>query len=287
MGKPSGPSAWDRRSEAAKAYRKWYNLPMWRARRAAQLSAEPICTRCQKEGRLTPATVANHVIPHRGNWDIFIGGRLESLCKPHHDSDVQAEESAALRDDRRGYSTKIGEDGFPADPRHPFNSGQQIKHWGYSIPHGVKPSAIPVMLICGPPASGKSTYVRSHAQDGDTVIDFDAIRKIVGGAKWDQDKAINAKAFAYRDSMICGLKDKRSGTAWLIVMAPTKAERKAWTQALVAVTEIILIPPKDQCLSQMHGDPDRAATVSLQQGAITRWYAAYDGPSSAVGTPTA
>jgi hypothetical protein len=41
-------------------------------------------------------------------------GELQSLCKFHHDSAKQQEE-------KMGYRSDIGADGWPMDPRHPVN----------------------------------------------------------------------------------------------------------------------------------------------------------------------
>lgn len=35
-------------------------------------------------------------------------------------------------------------------------------------------------VICGPPCSGKSTYVREHAEDGDLLVDYDVIAQAFG-----------------------------------------------------------------------------------------------------------
>jgi 5-methylcytosine-specific restriction protein A len=51
---------------------------------------------------VTDATVCNHKVRHEGDWDLFVGGPFESLCKAHHDSDVQAEERKAARERRTG-----------------------------------------------------------------------------------------------------------------------------------------------------------------------------------------
>lgn len=105
----------DRRSAEAAAYRRLYKTARWRAKRLAQLEAEPLCRRCKKRGRIVPATVANHLIAHKGDLDLFWYGELESSCKPCHDGDIQSEE-------RLGYSKEIGADGFPVDPNHPWNA---------------------------------------------------------------------------------------------------------------------------------------------------------------------
>jgi 5-methylcytosine-specific restriction protein A len=56
-------------------------------------------------GRITAATIADHVVPHRGDVALFFGGELQSLCKTHHDSAKQAfEKSGKMRGcDVNGY----------------------------------------------------------------------------------------------------------------------------------------------------------------------------------------
>lgn len=77
----------------------------WQAARLAFLAKHPLCVMCQAEGRVTAATVVDHIVPHR------LGGAIESgdahqihmararfwdssnwqpLCKPHHDGTKQA-----------------------------------------------------------------------------------------------------------------------------------------------------------------------------------------------------
>ena len=58
----------------------------WRKARARFLAAHPVCVMCEREGRLTPATVVDHVIPHRGDKRLFWDeSNWQPLCKPHHD----------------------------------------------------------------------------------------------------------------------------------------------------------------------------------------------------------
>lgn len=89
----------DRARRRNAPWRLWYGQKPWKARRAAQLLAQPRCERCKAKGYIVAATVANHKIPHRGDWELFINGQLESLCKRCHDREVQAEERAMASDD--------------------------------------------------------------------------------------------------------------------------------------------------------------------------------------------
>jgi 5-methylcytosine-specific restriction endonuclease McrA len=61
---------------------------------------------CQAEGELTPASVVDHIKPHRGDQKLFWDSEnWQSLCKLHHDSDKQMlEKSGRAR-------TKFGPDG--------------------------------------------------------------------------------------------------------------------------------------------------------------------------------
>ena len=58
----------------------------WRKARAAYLSEHPLCVACEREGRTEPATVVDHITPHKGDmalaWDV---GNWQALCKPCHD----------------------------------------------------------------------------------------------------------------------------------------------------------------------------------------------------------
>jgi 5-methylcytosine-specific restriction protein A len=95
-------------------WRSWYSLQRWRTRAKHQLQVKPLCALCEEQGRVTPATIADHDPPHKGDYNAFLLGPIRSLCKTCHDG-LQGIKA-------RGYSSTIGDDGFPIDPRHPFNA---------------------------------------------------------------------------------------------------------------------------------------------------------------------
>lgn len=97
---------------------KWahlYESPRWRKRRKLFLLRNPLCAMCMEVQKLTPATVVDHVIPHRGDLRLFWDeGNWRSSCKTCHDgAKQQQEKSGTLRG--------TNEDGTPLDPGHHWN----------------------------------------------------------------------------------------------------------------------------------------------------------------------
>jgi hypothetical protein len=95
-----------------------YKTARWQRIRAAQLAAEPLCAICAKAGRVTVATVCDHIERHNGDPVKFWNGPFQSLCDGppwwcHRSTKQQLEV--------RGYSSEVGPDGYPIDPNHPAN----------------------------------------------------------------------------------------------------------------------------------------------------------------------
>ena len=77
-----------------------------------QLDKDPLCKMCGDEKPpYTPATVADHIIPHHDDPELFFNGELQSLCAPCHNSRKKMIE-------KHGYSQACDEDGLPLDPGH-------------------------------------------------------------------------------------------------------------------------------------------------------------------------
>jgi len=78
----------------------------WDKARKTYLMRNPLCVTCQREGRVTPARVVDHIIPHKGDTSLFWDtSNWQSLCETHHNRDKQREE--------RGRFQAVGEDGWP------------------------------------------------------------------------------------------------------------------------------------------------------------------------------
>lgn len=58
----------------------------WRTASRAYLARNPLCAECRREGKLKPATVVDHIEPHRGDKKLFWDqSNWQSLCKLCHD----------------------------------------------------------------------------------------------------------------------------------------------------------------------------------------------------------
>lgn len=77
--------------------RKWYSSARWQRRRKAQLDDEPLCRMCLEQGHVTPATVCDHITPHKDQEEAFWSGPFQSLCAAHHDSTKAREENRGHR----------------------------------------------------------------------------------------------------------------------------------------------------------------------------------------------
>lgn len=69
-----------RGSAATRGYDK-----RWQEARKRFLKAHPLCEACLKEKKLSPATVVDHIVPHRGDPNLFWdSGNWQALCKDCH-----------------------------------------------------------------------------------------------------------------------------------------------------------------------------------------------------------
>jgi 5-methylcytosine-specific restriction protein A len=66
----------------------------WTKARATYLRSRPLCLICKAAGRLVPATVVDHIIPHRGDQTLFWDkeNNWQPLCKPCHDKKTATED---------------------------------------------------------------------------------------------------------------------------------------------------------------------------------------------------
>ncbi len=70
----------------------------WQKARERFLSANPLCCYCERTGRVTPATIVDHIAPHQGDQELFWDeSNWQPLCKPCHDSIKAREEGRGAK----------------------------------------------------------------------------------------------------------------------------------------------------------------------------------------------
>lgn len=111
-----------------------------------------------------------------------------------------------------------------------------------------------IRLITGPPASGKSTYVRDNAKPGDAIIDLDLL---------DGDSVLRA---ALEESL--HLRGSQRDV-WVTRTLPDHADRKGFAEYIKADSVITLNDASEEELhARLEGSPD---AESRREG-IRRWF---------------
>jgi len=66
------------------AHKRGYGA-RWRRARAYFLRHNPLCAECERQGRPKPATIVDHIKPHRGDADLFWDvDNWQALCATCH-----------------------------------------------------------------------------------------------------------------------------------------------------------------------------------------------------------
>lgn len=134
-------------------------------------------------------------------------------------------------------------------------------------------------IITGPPCSGKSTYVREHAQPNDVRVDFDAIAQCLGAATSHASEGMPREcAFKARTAVIKHLLAHADECdAWIIHTDPADWQRSAYEDAGAEFVELDV--DMETCLARARED-DRPEG---EDEAIRAWFARHEkGASMAI-----
>ena len=63
---------------------EFYHSREWKRKRSQFLLEHPFCEECRKNGRLTKATLVDHIVPIRQGGSLLDDGNLQALCSSCH-----------------------------------------------------------------------------------------------------------------------------------------------------------------------------------------------------------
>jgi hypothetical protein len=144
-------------------------------------------------------------------------------------------------------------------------------------PDWLKPSLIPLLIVCGPPGAGKSTWAREQLGKGGLLIDLDEIMAELSslplyqaGREW-----LNP-AIRRRNSLLgCLSRPARWARAALIVTEPAAERREWWATKLRPASVVVLETSEGVCIDRLNADPRREARRIEIAEAVHTWWSRY------------
>lgn len=139
-----------------------------------------------------------------------------------------------------------------------------------------------VFIVYGAPLSGKTTFVKNNANEGDLIIDIDSIWQCVSGLpRYNKPNRLKAIVFKVRDSLIECVKYRygKWDNCYIIGGYPLQSERERLIKELGA-REVFINASQSECMARLESIDDGRDRDEWARY-IADWFARYTPPEAA------
>jgi len=128
------------------------------------------------------------------------------------------------------------------------------------------------MFVCGPPGSGKTTYVAERAKRGDLIIDLDDLwEALTGLGRFDESEILLPYIHEARNAVLKRWGAYRNCDIWFIHCAAWRDKRRAARRMFDADVVILEVSP-NECVRRSEGrGSDRVKLFDM----ATAWWREY------------
>ena len=152
---------------------------------------------------------------------------------------------------------------------------------------GYKPVPKKVYIVYGSPCAGKTTWVRSVADQDDLVVDLDSIWQMISvNDKYVKPAALKSVVFQMRDAMydIIKYRSGRWHNAFIITGGAMQGDRNRLKQRVGADDLVFIDTDKDTCLQRLGTKGLNDDQKKLWEQFINDWFEKFQADTPPYGT---